>query len=127
MNSAAIVLVAHGSRDPAWAEPFNDLRARLQETLSVPVVLGFLELAEPSFESALLQVTSEERALVVPLFWSLGAHTRRDLPQRAEAFAKEHPALQLELMPPVGERGDFRDAVAEILATALRQSLVGSA
>ncbi len=46
--SSAIVLFAHGARDPEWAQPFEKMRARIQERLpGTPVVLAFLELMQP--------------------------------------------------------------------------------
>ena len=43
-SGSALVLFAHGSRDPEWARPFEALRARLERRLpATPVVLAFLE------------------------------------------------------------------------------------
>jgi lipopolysaccharide export system permease protein len=45
----AIVLFAHGARDPRWAEPFEAVAARVRAAApGCPVVLAFLELMTPS-------------------------------------------------------------------------------
>lgn len=44
----ALILFAHGARDPRWAEPFQRLQQILQKQLGdVRVDLAFLELMMP--------------------------------------------------------------------------------
>jgi sirohydrochlorin cobaltochelatase len=116
----SIVLVAHGSRDPSWRLPFDQVAARLSEQLHKRVVLGFLELAEPTFEQTLAEALEQSTSIaVVPLFWSLGAHTRSDLPRRVSEFAAAHPQATIECFQHIGALESFRDATVRILADLL--------
>ena len=48
MNKQALILFAHGARDPRWAEPFQRLQALVQAQSPESVVkLAFLELMTP--------------------------------------------------------------------------------
>jgi sirohydrochlorin cobaltochelatase len=49
----ALVLFAHGARDPRWAEPFEAVASRIRAAApGLPVVLAFLELMAPSLGDA---------------------------------------------------------------------------
>ena len=117
----AIILFAHGSRDPAWFAPFEQLRSRVlaaQSTQSpAPMVqLAYLEFATPSLPDAIAAaVLAGATALrVVPVFLAAGAHVRHDLPLLIQAAERAHPALQIELTPPVGEQALVLDAIAQV-------------
>ncbi|NBR30176.1 MAG: cobalamin biosynthesis protein CbiX, partial [Betaproteobacteria bacterium] len=57
MNAAdqpALVLFAHGARDPQWAEPFKRIQAAVRARRSGAVVeLAFLELMQPVLADAI--------------------------------------------------------------------------
>ena len=79
----AIVLFAHGARDPRWAEPFEAVAARVRAAApDYPVALAFLELMAPTLDAAVagLVGAGATRIDVVPLFLGTGGHLRRDLP-----------------------------------------------
>ena len=45
----AIILFAHGARDPAWANPLHRVQAAIRQRVGgVPVELAFLELMTPT-------------------------------------------------------------------------------
>ena len=47
----ALILLAHGSRDPSWAQPFEALAAALKEKHpGRRIELAFMELTEPSLD-----------------------------------------------------------------------------
>jgi sirohydrochlorin cobaltochelatase len=113
----AIVLFAHGSRDAAWARPFEALHALVAEALpGREVRLAYLEHMKPSLGAALdelaaLGVTSVR---VVPLFFGLGGHLRQDLPRLvAEARAK----LDVVIDAPIGEQVSVIRAIAAAIAS----------
>ena len=49
--STAIILFAHGARDPGWAAPVHELAARLKKA-GVRAEPAFLEHMQPGLESA---------------------------------------------------------------------------
>lgn len=113
----ALILLAHGSRDPRWRAPFDSLAAALAERLETPLRMAYMELCEPSLESvaAELEAAGCRRADILPLFFAAGRHLREDVPGQIDALRAVHPALDLELLAPVGEHPAFVDALAGII------------
>jgi len=115
MSARAIVLFAHGARDPRWAAPFEAVAERVRAAApGSRVRLAFLELMTPTLAEAIdaLVVEGAEQIDVVPLFLGTGGHLRTDLPRLAEAARRAHPDLRLRLHPPVGEAADVVEAMA---------------
>lgn len=111
-TSTGLLLFAHGSRDPRWAEPFERLRDRLAAR-GVLVELGYLELMQPDLGGAARRLLARGAAAVrvVPVFLGEGSHVRRDLPQHAAA-ASAALAIPIALSPAVGESEDVLEALA---------------
>jgi sirohydrochlorin cobaltochelatase len=112
----AIVLFAHGARDPRWAEPFERLHALLVERARpASVALAFLELMEPSLHTAVdaLVVQGVEAIVVVPVFLGQGGHVRKDLPRLIDEVRGRHPALALRVAAAVGEDEAVLGAIAD--------------
>lgn len=110
-----IVLFGHGSRNPAWAEPFQSLRKEIErQQPEARVELGFLELMEPSLPDAIgrLAAGGAEEVVVVPLFISAGSHVREDLPELIAAARAAHPGLQVRTVPSLGEAPEMLAAMA---------------
>lgn len=120
MNDA-IVLFAHGSRDPAWAAPFHALKALVESRKpGTRVELAFLERMRPTLDEA-IDAAAEgriERVLVVPLFLAPGGHTTRDLPALLEAARARHPALAIRATSSIGEEAGVLAALADWIARA---------
>jgi sirohydrochlorin cobaltochelatase len=113
----AIILFAHGARDPAWAEPLR----RMQEAIraldaAARVELAFLELMRPTLDEAvdaLARIPDCGEIVIVPAFISAGSHLKRDLPQQAAAAMDRHPDLRIRIAPPVGDSPTVVAAIAE--------------
>ena len=113
----AIVLFAHGARDPRWAEPFEAVAAQVRAAApGCAVVLAFLELMAPSLGDAVagLVAAGATRVDVVPLFLGSGGHLRSDLPPLVDALRAAHPAVEVRLHAAIGEHA----AVVEAMAAA---------
>jgi sirohydrochlorin cobaltochelatase len=111
----ALVLFAHGARDPRWAEPFEAVAARVRPAApGVPVVLAFLELMQPSLAEAVAALVAKgaTRVDVVPLFLGTGGHLRQDLPPLVEALRVAHPGVAIGLHAAIGEHPAVIDAMA---------------
>ena len=111
----ALVLFAHGARDPRWAEPFNAVAGRIRAAApGLPVVLAFLELMAPSLGDAVdgLVRAGASRIDVVPLFLGTGGHLREDLPPLVDALRAAHPGVAIALHAAIGEHAVVSEAMA---------------
>ncbi|OBX38196.1 sirohydrochlorin cobaltochelatase [Halomonas elongata] len=101
MNKA-LILMAHGSSDPRWREPFERVYQALGERLATPLRLAYMELSEPSLETTVAELADAgtERAEILPLFFAAGRHLRKDVPAQVEALGTRHPDIALTLLPP---------------------------
>ena len=117
---SALVLFAHGSRDPSWAEPFRALQRKVAEKRpGLTVELAFLEIMKPSLpEIAEALAASHARITIAPLFMGKGAHVRRDLVQIIEELRKRHPESEIVVMTAAGEAEPVLDAISDWLAGA---------
>jgi sirohydrochlorin cobaltochelatase len=111
----ALILLAHGSRDPNWIEPFSRLRRRVAALAGEALVLlAYLEHAEPSFVEATDVVIGAGATdiVVVPLFLGPGLHVRTDVPRLVDEAAARHPNVKWTLKPFVGDSPEVLDAIA---------------
>ena len=118
----ALILFAHGARDPAWAAPFEAIAARIRQASPGTVVrLAFLELMQPDLATVVAELAQANvlQARVVPVFMAAGSHLKRDLPQRISAAQQAHPAIHLTLTPPVGEDAQVQEAIAQVALAGL--------
>jgi sirohydrochlorin cobaltochelatase len=117
----ALVLFAHGARDPRWAEPFEAVAARVRAAApDAPVVLAYLELMAPDLAEAVAGAVAggATRVDVVPLFLGTGGHLRQDLPPLVERLRAAHPAVAIHLHAAIGEHGAVIDAMARAAVAA---------
>lgn len=113
---AAIVLFAHGARDPEWAQPFEKMRAQIQARVSeTPVVLAFLELMQPSLADAIANLDAQgvQQLTLIPLFLARGGHLKNDLPKLIAQIQTQHPRVTLQLSPAIGEVDSILQQLSE--------------
>lgn len=122
MSQPALILFAHGARDPRWAAPFEAVAERVRQARpDAPVRLAFLELMTPSLGEAIDELAALGcRSIdVLPLFLGTGGHLRRDLPALIETARARHPGLVLTLHAAAGEQARLIDAMADLAASIL--------
>lgn len=121
----ALILFAHGARDPRWAAPFERLRDITQAALpDTEVVLAFLELMSPRLPETVATLAEKgiAKVSVVPVFLGQGGHVLRDLPLLVEALRTTYPALELSVAEAVGEDAAVLGAIARYcISTVTRQ------
>ncbi len=101
----AVLLIAHGSREPSANNDLIELAARLSASGEFPIVEAcFLELAEPDIPAGGDRCASRgaTRVLIVPYFLSAGVHLRRDLTAARDELARRYPDLDFRLGLPLG-------------------------
>ena len=122
MPSRALILLAHGSRDPRWAEPFQRLARDVGSAAPAKVRLAYMEFARPTLAEVVAELAAEgiRQARLLPLFMAGGAHVARDIPEQVAAARSAHPGLAIEVLPPIGENPRVFALLAEIAAAAAR-------
>ncbi len=116
-HGSAVVLFAHGSRDPLWRASIDAVAARLRAMApSVPTACAFLELMVPTLDEAVdaLVRGGARQIRVLPLFLGVGRHAREDLPALLAAARAQHPGVRIDALPPVGEDPRVIDLLARI-------------
>lgn len=105
MGSTALLLIAHGSRNPAANRELFDLADRLRQAGRYRIVqAAFLELADPDIaEGGGRCVTGgADRVLMIPYLLSAGVHALGDLASARDDLAGRFPAVEFRLGPPLG-------------------------
>ena len=100
-----LILLAHGSVDPNWIQPFRDLASGVEKSLGTSSVrLAFLQFATPTLADAVAEAANDrvDRLKVFPVFLAPGAHIARDIPDVVSRARAEHPGIEIELLPAVG-------------------------
>jgi sirohydrochlorin cobaltochelatase len=113
----AIILFAHGSRDPLWHKPIQSVAERITQRAPTTVVrCAYLELTEPSLPQVANTLVSEgvTSLCVVPMFLGVGRHAREDLPELIRALKAAHPTVDITCQPAVGEQAKLLDLLADI-------------
>jgi sirohydrochlorin ferrochelatase len=100
----ALVMVAHGSRDPRALDTVRTLAERVRELRPhLSVRLGHIELNAPLLPDTLASLDTREageadEAVLVPLLLSRGYHVKQDIPEAAAAV----PELDCRVADPLG-------------------------
>ncbi len=122
MITRALILFAHGARDPRWAAPFERLQQLLQSRLpDVSVTLAFLELMSPRLPEVAqdLEDKGYTELTVVPVFFGQGGHVLRDLPVLVDDLRQRHSGMTIKIASAVGEDENVLNAIAAYCITAL--------
>lgn len=117
----SIILFGHGARSADWARPMEVLAATVKERApDIAVRLAFLEFMAPTLAEAIDEaVAAGARDIrVVPVFLAQGGHVKRDLPEMIAAARARHAAVEIQLMPALGESLLVIAAMAEVIVSA---------
>lgn len=119
MTNRAILLFAHGARDPEWSRPFVRMKAELEFLLpGERIALAYLERTEPSLDTCVagLHAAGVRTLRIVPVFLGSGGHLKSDLPKMVEALKARHPDLAVTVDPAIGEQPLVIAAIAKAVA-----------
>jgi sirohydrochlorin cobaltochelatase len=112
-----LILVAHGSRDPAWRGSLFALTETVQAKLEHEGVrVAFMQFDGPSLQDVVEEaVQSGHRTLrLLPLFMASAGHVDKDIKPLVAELAGAHPTIDMKLMTPVGEDDLFPDLIVDI-------------
>lgn len=114
--SEAIVLFAHGARDPSWAGPVLRIAAMVAERRpDAYVEAAFLERLQPSLAEAVGRASARgvDRVIIYPLFMAPSGHLRREVPEMLRDIRAAHPGIEITLAPPMGDSAQVLEAIAD--------------
>ncbi|MEY4731031.1 MAG: hypothetical protein RL020_2189 [Pseudomonadota bacterium] len=115
-SQSAIILFAHGARDPQWAQPFEKIRVLMQQQLpDTDITLAFLELMQPDLASTVKNLTQKNfsQITLIPLFMAQGGHLKKDLPLMLADIRNDNPSVNISVTPPLGESDDILSLIAK--------------
>ncbi len=115
--TTALILFAHGARDPEWAKPMRRVQAAIRQRVSgTPVELAFLEFMTPTLpeQAAELIAQGADRIVVMPMFIACGGHLKMETPQMLDALRATYPKVEFSLGNAIGEH----EAVVQAMAAA---------
>lgn len=127
----ACILLAHGSSDPRWSEPFQQLLIAIRQQLSSEqanrVELAYMELSQPSLTHQINTLVAQgvTDINILPLFFAAGRHLRQDVPQQLEQLKQElksqGKSVTLMLDSPVGLAPEVNQAICQVVLQQLDQ------
>jgi sirohydrochlorin ferrochelatase len=115
-ESAALLLIAHGSRRAAANDDLHCLAEQLRERGGwATVQTSFLELAEPTIAEggAACAETGAQRVVMLPYFLSPGIHVSKDLQNARDELAHRFPVTEFVLAQPLGRHPLLIDIVLQ--------------
>jgi sirohydrochlorin cobaltochelatase len=121
-----VLLVGHGSRNSAAIAAVYAIGQLLAEAIApAPVQVGFLELAEPTIEEALVKLAQAgiQSVVIAPLLLFAAGHAKQDIPEAVEAarVRRALPKLTIRQAAPLG----LHPAVVELSRQRFAESLQG--
>lgn len=119
--TTALILFAHGARDPEWANPMRRVQAVVRQRVAeIPVELAFLEFMTPTLPdcAAALVAGGARKVVVMPMFIARGGHLKNEVPAMIEVLQATYPAVEFSLGGAIGEN----DIVIQAMADAALKS-----
>jgi len=113
----AIILFAHGSRDPLWHRPIQAVADAIAlRAPATPVACAYLELSTPDLHAACEGLIRQgvSALTIVPLFLGVGKHAREDLPALLAQMRQNWPTVDFQLQTAVGENPRLIELLADI-------------
>jgi sirohydrochlorin cobaltochelatase len=113
----ALILFAHGSRDPQWRAPIEAVATRVRALApQVTVACAYLELTEPDLPTVAAQLVAShaDEIWIKPMFLGVGKHAREDLPKLVDALRQTYPGVRFHLEASVGEETQVLDSLAAV-------------
>jgi sirohydrochlorin cobaltochelatase len=120
----ALLIAAHGSRDPAGVEEFWALaeawRGLRPDRMQAA---GFLEFARPTIGEAIDQLAGRgaRRIAVVPAMLMAAGHVKNDVPSEVAEGRLRHPSIDFRMARPL----DIHPALLELCHVRYREALEG--
>lgn len=113
----ALILFAHGARDPEWANPMRRVQVVVRHRMpDIPVELAFLEFMTPTLPDCAAQLIRQGvgKIVVMPMFIARGGHLKKETPEMLAMLRSTYPEVEFLLGEAIGES----ETVVQAMATA---------
>tara|TARA_B100000579_G_C22677238_1_gene778528 strand:- start:371 stop:760 length:390 start_codon:yes stop_codon:yes gene_type:complete len=118
----ANILIAHGSRDPLWRKPFENLldKSRISSPNKV-FYLCYLELCEPNMNDILKELTKNNSNIttinIFPILLSAGVHFNKDIQKKVKDLYSIYPQIKFKLNDVIGDSSIVSDAIVKVITS----------
>jgi sirohydrochlorin ferrochelatase len=130
-----LLLVGHGTRDPAGIAEFFAAAKLIRELAGGrPLTACFLELATPTISEGVEELvrSGATRIIALPLLLFSAGHAKRDIPAAVAAAAARNPDVEIKQAAPLGcdrhilalSDRRFREAIAQCPPIPVEQTLL---
>ena len=112
----ALILFAHGARDPEWANPMRRVQAVIRQRVpDIQVELAFLEFIAPTLADCVTALVAggASRVVVMPMFIARGGHLKNEAPVMIETLRSTYPGVEFLLGGAIGEHELVIQAMAD--------------
>ena len=118
----ANILLAHGSKDPRWREPFETLLKRIRKkSPKKKFCLCYLELCRPSLSETINNLTKNNFKISIinihPIFLSAGVHFNKDIQTIVFDLQSIYPYLKFKINNVVGSNIIVSDAIIKVVTS----------
>jgi len=119
-----ILLVGHGSKDPAGEAAYRAFASALQQRLGVRVQPAFLEFNAPAVLDGMESCVAAgaRRVVVLPLFLGAATHQKNDVPTAITLARTRYPRVSFVYGTPLGTHA----AVAEAVGACAHETLAAA-
>jgi precorrin-8X/cobalt-precorrin-8 methylmutase len=122
-DDPVVLLLGHGTRDPAGVRELRQVAGALGRTVPYPVDLGVIEYPTadvPAFADVAdaWVARGARRLVIVPLLLFPAGHLRDDVPAQVRRLRQRLPADRVVVTPPLGSHPSLLDLTEERLMAA---------
>jgi sirohydrochlorin ferrochelatase len=116
----ALLVIGHGSRDPAGVAEYWQFVDLVTRTTDLAVGGGFIELAEPDLDTAIDKLVADgaEHIVAVPLVLLGAGHLKVDGPAALERGRRRHPGVRFDYARALGIHPFVLDVAADRIPRA---------
>ncbi len=117
MKHTGYIVFGHGSTLASANDAVRAMASKMAMEMapsgSETVETAFLESGQPDLRGAvdILSGRGITHIVVIPYFLMLGMHLQRDLPRLVEAIRLTHPAIEIQVTPPLDGHPAMLDAL----------------
>jgi sirohydrochlorin cobaltochelatase len=114
-----LIVIAHGSRNPAWRASVERQIDALQADVGADALqLAYMELSPPTLTEVVAEAAQRgiNKIRVMPLFLAQEGHVDKDIRPAVDQVRTAFGSIEIELLPPLGQHPLFRELLRSLAA-----------